>query len=86
MGGKKKPEGGKGKGGAEEEEDLTTKELLSLYRKNCSIMEIPTFHPLVKKIDEVLTEGEIKFPEILINEKIGEAGARAIANALRTSK
>jgi len=84
MGAKKKPE--KGKGGAEEEEDLSTKELLQHYKKNCIQMETPIFKPLEKKINELLDEGEIKFPEILINEKIGEAGARAIANALKSSK
>lgn len=83
MGGKKKEAG---KGGAEEEEDLTTKELLQHYKKNCSLMETQVFKPLEKKINELLDEGEVKLPEILINEKIGEAGARALGNALKSSK
>ncbi len=83
MGGKKKQAA---KGDTADEEDTSTKEFLTHYKKNCSVMETPTYKPLEKKINEILDEGEIKLPEILINEKIGEAGARAIANSLKSSK
>lgn len=79
MGPKKK------KGGKDEEEDTSTKDLLTFYKKSCKELEIPFSKPLEIKINEVLDEDD-HLPEILINEKIGETGARALSNALMKTK
>lgn len=81
MGGKKK---GAGKEG--DVEDVSTKELLKEYKKSCVALETPIYKPLEKKIVEVMEEGDNKLPEILINERIGEKGAQALANALKVVK
>jgi len=56
------------------------------YKKSCVAFETPSFKPLEKKVVEVMEEGDNKLPEILINERIGEKGAMAIANALKLAK
>jgi hypothetical protein len=77
--------GPKKKGGKDDEEDTSTQDLLTIYKKNCKELEIPFCKLLESKINEVLDEGG-HLPEILINEKIGEFGARAVASALMKTK
>jgi hypothetical protein len=77
MGPKKKPGDG--------EEDFSTRDLLNLYRKNCKELEVPICKILESKLVEVVGE-DANLPEILINEKIGEFGARALSNALIKTK
>lgn len=78
--------GPKKKGGKkDEEEDTSTQDLLTFYKKNCKEFEVPICKLLEARINEVLDEGD-HLPEILINEKIGEFGARALANALIKTK
>jgi hypothetical protein len=79
MGPKKKPT----KQG--EEEDLSTKQLLSYYKKFCKELEILPSKELVKSLNEKVAE-DLHMPEMLINEKIGEFGAKALADALKKTK
>lgn len=79
MGPKKKAKG------KDDEEDTSTRDLLTYYKKNCKEFETPICKLLETKILEVLDE-DLHLPEILINEKIGEFGARALANALMKTK
>lgn len=79
--GPKKPNKGKN----QEEEDTSTKDLLTYYKRNCKELEIPTCKILEAKINECLDANDV-LPEILLNEKVGEHGARAIANALKSTK
>ena len=79
MGGKKAK---KGKG--QEDEDNPTENFLPAYRKSCKENEVTPAKSLVSKIEEILDEGE-DLNEILINDRIGEFGARALATALRRS-
>ena len=79
MGGKK---GKKGKG--QEDEDNPTENFLPAYRKACKENEVTPAKSLVSKIEEILDEGE-DLNEILVNDRIGEFGARALATALRRS-
>ncbi len=78
MGPKKKP-------GKDEEEDTSTRDLLNMYRKNCKELEIPTCKMFEIKMSEVLEEDN-HLPEVLISEKVGELGVRALANALIKTK
>lgn len=73
------------KKGKDEEEDTSTKDLLTYYKKNCKELEVPVCKFFEAKLNEVLEE-DSHLPEILINEKIGEFGARALANALIKTK
>lgn len=78
--------GPKKKGGKkDEEEDTSTKDLLTYYKRNCKELEIPVCKLLENKLNERLDE-ELHLPELLINEKIGDFGARAISNALVKTK
>ena len=70
---------------AGEEEDFSTKNLLTIYKKTCKELEIPHSKILEERIDEKLAE-DLHLQELLINEKIGEAGAKAIAYALKKTK
>ena len=79
MGGKK---GKKGKG--QEDEDNPTENFLPAYRKACRENEVTPAKTLVSKVEEIQDEGD-DLNEILVNEKIGEFGARALAMALRRS-
>lgn len=81
MGPKKK---GKGKGGKqEEEEDTSTEDLRKIYRKFCTDNSIPISKQFIKLIDDA--EG---FPlkELLINEKLGPLGGKAIGESLKAVK
>ncbi len=71
--------------GKDEEEDTSTKDLLTYYKKYCKELEIPICKIFETKVNEVLEE-DAHLPEILINEKIGEFGGRALANALKATK
>lgn len=71
--------------GKDEEEDTSTKDLLTYYKKFSKELEVPISKALEAKINEMLDE-DIHLPEILINERIGEFGARALANALKSTK
>jgi len=77
--------GPKKKAGKDQEEDTSTRDLLSLYKKFCKELEIPICKIFETKLLEVLDD-EVHLPEMLINEKIGEFGARAIFNALMRTK
>jgi hypothetical protein len=77
--------GPKKKAGKDQEEDTSTKDLLNIYKKSCKEFDIPVCKLLETKLLEALEE-ETHLPEILINEKIGEFGTRAIANALTKTK
>lgn len=81
MGPKKKGGGAK----AGEEEDLSTKNLLAIYKKTCKELEIPHSKALEDKINLRLDE-DLHLPELLITEKIGEMGAKAITTALKKTK
>ena len=69
-----------------DDEDLSTKELLSQYKRFSKDLEIQMFKPLETKLTEIIEEGGKHLNEILINEKIGEFGARALFNALKAVK
>ena len=79
MGGKK---GKKGKG--TEDEENPSENFLAAYKKACKENEVTVNKLLVSRIEDILDEGE-DLNEILIMEKIGEFGARALALALRRS-
>ena len=79
MGGKKAK---KGKG--QEDEDNPTENFLPAYRKACKENEVTPAKTLVNKVEEIMDEGD-DLNEILVNERIGEFGARALATALRRS-
>ena len=78
MGGKKAKKGGKGA----EDEDIPTENFLPAYKKACRENEVTPAKPLVSKVQEIMDEGD-DLNEILINERIGEFGARALPTALR---
>ncbi len=77
--------GPKKKAGKDQEEDTSTKDLLNIYRKSCKEFEIPVSKVFETKLLDILDQ-EAHLPEILINEKIGEFGARALVNALMKTK
>lgn len=79
MGAKK---GKKGKGGDDEENP--TENLLAQYKKCSKELETPTSSSFLNKLNDTIDEGE-DLQEILINDKIGEFGARALSNALTRS-
>ena len=79
MGGKK---GKKGKG--QEDEENPTENFFGLYKKCCREFETQASPTLLNKIEECIDEGE-DLNEILISEKIGEFGARALSKALSNS-
>jgi hypothetical protein len=68
-----------------EEEDNSTKDLFSYYKRCCKELEISVYKPLETKFVEKIENGE-HVNDILINEKIGEFGARALFNALKMVK
>lgn len=68
-----------------EDEDNSTKDFLTYYKRYCKELEIQPFKALETKIGELLEEG-LHLNEILINDKIGEFGARALFNALKAVK
>jgi hypothetical protein len=68
-----------------EEEDLSTKHLLFYYKKFCKELEIPPSKALIGKINEKLDE-DLHMQEILVNEKMGEFGAKALADAMKKTK
>jgi hypothetical protein len=78
-----KKSGGGAKAG--EEEDLSTRNLLNIYKKTCKELEIPCSKSLETKIADQIFE-DLHLPELLITEKIGEMGAKAIATALKKTK
>lgn len=75
--------GKKGKG--DEEEDTSTENLKTFYMKMSKELEAPMSQTLIAKLNDALEEDE-HLHEILINEKIGEFGARALSNALMKTK
>jgi Ran GTPase-activating protein (RanGAP) involved in mRNA processing and transport len=79
MGAKK---GKKGKG--QEDEDNPTENFLPAYKKACRENEVTPAKSLVNKVEEIMDEGE-DLNEILVNDRIGEFGARALALALKRS-
>jgi hypothetical protein len=81
MGGKKKEKKAK----EVDVDDNSTKDFLTYYKRNCKELEIQTFKNLENKVNELIEENG-HLSEILINEKIGEFGARALFNALKAVK
>jgi hypothetical protein len=55
------------------------------YKRNCKELEISVFKPFEIKMTEILDEDD-DLPELLINDKIGEHGARALFNAFKSTK
>jgi hypothetical protein len=78
-----KKSGGGAKAG--DEEDVSTKNLLNIYKKTCKELEIPHSKQIENKILAQLEE-DLHLPELLITDKIGEMGAKAIATALKKTK
>lgn len=68
-----------------DEDDNSTKDLLVYYKKFCKELEIQPFKNLETKLTELIEENG-HLSEILVNEKIGEFGARALFNALKACK
>jgi hypothetical protein len=77
--------GPKKKSGKDQEEDTSTYDLLTIYRKSCKELETPVCKVFEEKLLLAIDE-EVHLPEILVNEKIEEFGARAIVNALMKTK
>jgi hypothetical protein len=77
--------GPKNKNGKDQEEDNSTRDLQSIYRKTCKELETPICKLFDTKLTELVSE-DVHMPEILINEKIGEFGARAIVTGLMRTK
>jgi hypothetical protein len=72
-------------GAAGDEEDFSTKNLLTIYKKTCKELEIP-YSKLIEVKINIQLEEDLHLPELLITEKIGEMGAKAIATALKKTK
>lgn len=81
MGGKKKEKKAK----QVDEDDNSTKDFLTYYKRYCKENEVQPFKNLENKVMELIEENG-HLSEILINEKIGEFGARALFNALKACK
>ena len=77
--GPKKQQKGKGN----EEEDVSTQELLTLYKKNCKVAQIPYSKGLEKLINDKLEEG-VDLNEILLQEKLKEEGTIELCKALKS--
>jgi hypothetical protein len=82
MGGKKK---GEKKAKVIDEDDFSTRDFLNYYRRYCKELEIQPYKNIETKVTELIEENGY-LSEILINEKIGEFGARALFNALKSVK
>ena len=80
----KKGKKGKGKGKSKEKVDNPTANFLTAYEKACKENGVTPSKSLVTKVEQIMNEGE-DLNEILVNEKLGELGARALAIALRCS-
>ncbi len=74
--------GPKSKQKGNEEEDLSTQELLTLYKKYCKGAQIPYSKNFEKLINEKLEEG-LDLNEIVLHEKIKEEGAIELCRALK---
>ncbi len=77
--------GPKKAGGKDEEEDHSTKDLSTLYKKIAKENEAMISNVLVAKLKEVDDEA-LHLTEALINEKVGEAGTKAFTSALTKVK
>jgi hypothetical protein len=82
MGGKKKAEK---KTKVVDEDDFSTRDFFNYYKRYCKELEIQPYKNLETKLSELVEESG-HLTEILINEKIGEFGARALFNALKSVK
>jgi hypothetical protein len=84
--GKKKGGGDKKKKDAKvDEDDTSTKDFLTYYKRHCKDLEVQPFKKLEDKVTELIEENG-HLSEILINEKIGEFGAKALFSALKAVK
>lgn len=81
MGPKKQGKAGK----KPEEEDNSTKEFLTFYKKSCRELEFPVYKPLEAKVNTLLEEGS-HLNEILIIEQFGLTGIKTITKALKATK
>lgn len=70
------------KGSKEEDEDLSTLELLNLYKKNCKNQGIPFSKKIENQINEKIDDST-NLQELLIDEKIGEEGLIEFCKALK---
>jgi len=78
MGAKK----GKKKGKGAEDEDDPTENFLPAYKKACKECEVTPSKQLISKVEDVQEDGD-DLNEILLNDRVGEFGAKALALALR---
>ena len=69
------------KKGQEDEED-PTENFIPAYKKACKECEVTPSSQLISKIEDMIDEGD-DLNEILLNERVGEFGARALALALK---
>ena len=69
------------KKGQEDEED-PTENFIPAYKKACKECEVTPSAQLISKIEDMIDEGD-DLNEILLNERVGEFGARALALALK---
>ena len=76
----KKGKKGKGKGKSKEKVDNPTANFLPAYEKAWKENGVTPSKSLVTKVEQIMNEGE-DLNEILVNEKLGELGARALAIA-----
>ena len=69
------------KKGQEDEED-PTENFIPAYKKACKECEVTPSAQLISKIEDMIDEGD-DLNEILLNERVGEFGARALALGLK---
>jgi len=69
------------KKGQEDEED-PTENFIPAYKKACKECEVTPSAQLISKVEDMIDEGD-DLNEILLNERVGEFGARALALALK---
>lgn len=65
-----------------EEEDLSTQELLNLYKRFCKAAQIPHSKVIETAINEKIDDGS-HLNEIVLQEKIGQEGAIELCRALK---
>ena len=74
----------KGKKKGQDDEDNPSENFLPAYKKACIENLVTAAPTLVQKVEDTLDEGD-DLNEILVNDKIGEFGARALATGLKRS-
>ena len=72
-------------GGKVEEEDHSTRDLLSIYKKQVKENDAVLSKVLEQKLLDA-NENDVHLPEALINEKVGELGIKSFTTALMKVK